>query len=126
VVGKLLASLREVERQLPPETEGKLIRHIQVFYSSNADAGEVGAHLATISLDLLDSERRNTSLNELRRLWLETTGPISDAVSVQFKEPVLGPAGQAISIRLQHNDLQQLSSTICSSYRALPGNCKPG
>ena len=110
VVAELLASLREAERQLPPEPEGELIRHVQVFYSNNADAGETGAHLATISLDLLDSERRNTSLNELRRRWLETTGSISDAVSVQFKEPVLGPAGQAISIRLQHDDLQQLSS----------------
>jgi len=29
---------------------------------------------------------------------------------VQFKEPRLGPAGQAISIRLQHDDLQLLSS----------------
>lgn len=110
VVADLLASLREAERQLPPEPEGELIRHVQVFYSNNADAGETGAHLATISLDLLDSERRNTSLNELRRRWLETTGSISDAVSVQFKEPVLGPAGQAISIRLQHDDLQQLSN----------------
>ena len=110
VVAELLASLREAERQLPPEPEGELIRHVQVFYSNNADAGETGEHLATISLDLLDSERRNTSLNELRRRWLETTGSISDAVSVQFKEPVLGPAGQAISIRLQHDDLQQLSS----------------
>ncbi|NCF36121.1 MAG: AcrB/AcrD/AcrF family protein [Gammaproteobacteria bacterium] len=110
VVSRLIASLREAERQLSPEDEGELIRHVQVFYSHNADAGEVGAHLATISLDLLDSERRKTSLNELRRLWLETTGSIADAVSVQFKEPVLGPAGQAIAIRLQHDDLQQLSN----------------
>jgi HAE1 family hydrophobic/amphiphilic exporter-1 len=110
IVAQLLTSLEQAQQRLPPEDEGELIRHIQVFYSNNADAGEEGAHLATISLDLLDSERRNTSLNELRRLWLETTGPITDAVSVQFKEPVLGPAGQAISIRLQHDDLQQLSN----------------
>lgn len=110
IVAQLLTSLEQAQQRLPLEDEGELIRHIQVFYSNNADAGEEGAHLATISLDLLDSERRNTSLNELRRLWLETTGSIADAVSVQFKEPVLGPAGQAISIRLQHDDLQQLSS----------------
>jgi HAE1 family hydrophobic/amphiphilic exporter-1 len=110
VVAKLIASLQQAREQLPAEAAGELIRHIQVFYSNNADAGEEGAHLATISLDLLDSEKRNTSLNELRRLWLETTGPIVDVVSVQFKEPVLGPAGQAISIRLQHDDLQRLSS----------------
>ena len=110
VVAKLIANLQQASEQLPPEAAGELIRHIQVFYSNNADAGEEGAHLATISLDLLDSEKRNTSLNELRRLWLETTGPIADVVSVQFKEPRLGPAGQAISIRLQHDDLQLLSS----------------
>jgi len=110
IVAKLLTSLEQAQQRLSPEDEGELIRHIQVFYSNNADAGEEGGHLATISLDLLDSERRNTSLNELRRLWLETTGPIADVVSVQFKEPVLGPAGQAISIRLQHDDLQQLSN----------------
>ncbi len=109
VVAHLIASLQQVREQLPTETQGELIRHIQVFYSDNADAGEEGAHLATISLDLLDSEKRDTSLNELRRLWLETSGPIADVVSLQFKEPVLGPAGQAISIRLQHDDLQQLS-----------------
>lgn len=109
VVAELIASLREAEKKLPPEDEGGLIRHIQVFYSNNADAGEEGAHLATISLDLLDSERRNTSLNELRRQWLQQTGSIADAVSIQFKEPQLGPAGQAISIRLQHDDLALLS-----------------
>jgi len=109
VVAHLIASLQQVREQLPAETRGELIRHIQVFYSNNADAGEEGAHLATISLDLLDSEKRNTSLNELRRMWLETSGPIADVVSLQFKEPVLGPAGQAISIRLQHDDLEQLS-----------------
>jgi HAE1 family hydrophobic/amphiphilic exporter-1 len=58
----------------------------------------IGLLVITISLDLLDSEKRNTSLNELRRLWLETSGPIADVVSLQFKEPVLGPAGQAISM----------------------------
>ena len=109
VVAELLASLQRAKSELPPEDDAELIKHIQVFYSNNADAGEEGAHLATISLDLLDSEKRNTSLNELRRLWRQSTPPITDAVSIQYKEPTLGPAGQAISIRLQGNDLQQLS-----------------
>lgn len=109
VVAELLASLQRAKSELPPEDGAELIKHIQVFYSNNADAGEEGAHLATISLDLLDSEKRHTSLNELRRLWRQSTPPIADAVSIQYKEPTLGPAGQAISIRLQGDDLQQLS-----------------
>ena len=110
VVAELLTSLQKTKEQLPAEDEGELIKHIQVFYSNNADAGEEGAHLATISLDLLDAEIRHTSLNELRRLWRQTTPAIPDAVSILYKEPALGPAGQAISIRLQGENLQQLSS----------------
>jgi len=121
LVARLLASLEQARQQLPAEPEGELIQHIQVFYSSNIDAGEEGPHLATISLDLLDAEKRNASLNDLRRLWMESTGPIVDALSVQFKEPQLGPAGQAISIRLQHDDLQQLSSAAWELQTWLEG-----
>jgi hydrophobic/amphiphilic exporter-1 (mainly G- bacteria), HAE1 family len=109
VVQILLASLQKSLAQLPPEDEAELVKNIQVSYSSNVDAGEEGVHLATISLDLLDAETRNNSLNDLRRLWLETTPAIADAISIQYKEPAFGPAGQAISIRLQGQDLPQLS-----------------
>ncbi|RDH81410.1 MAG: AcrB/AcrD/AcrF family protein [endosymbiont of Galathealinum brachiosum] len=119
VVAELITSLQTAVKQLPPEkrvidengheTEGQLIKQIQVFYGTNADAGEDGPHLATISLDLLDAEKRITSLNELRRTWLKMTPPIADAISIQFKEPTMGPAGKAISIRLQDNDLHRLS-----------------
>ncbi len=109
VVAILLESLKKSQSQLPPEQDGKLVKNIQVAYSVNADAGEEGAHLATISLDLLDAETRINSLNELRRLWLENTPAIADAISIQYKEPSFGPAGQAISIRLQGEDLNQLS-----------------
>lgn len=111
VVAELLSSLQKTKSNLPEEeNNAELIQHIQVFYSSNADAGEEGAHLATISIDLLDAEKRKASLNELRRLWLQLTPPIPDAVSILFKEPTLGPAGKAIAIRLQGENLQQLSN----------------
>ncbi len=110
VVMELLSSLKESVSQLPAEKEGDLIKQIQVFYSTNADAGETGAHLATISLDLLESEKREASLHDLRLRWLNNTPPIPDALSILYKEPVFGPAGQAISIRLQGDDLDQLSA----------------
>lgn len=109
VVSILLDSLKTSLVQLPPEDNADLVKNILISYSSNVDAGEEGAHLATISLDLLDAEIRNNSLNDLRRLWMETTPNIPDAISIQYKEPAFGPAGQAISIRLQGEDLQQLS-----------------
>ncbi|MEO0973624.1 MAG: efflux RND transporter permease subunit, partial [Pseudomonadota bacterium] len=111
VVAQLLDSLAAVTKSLPVEDEGDLIRHIRVSYGTNADAqGEQGAHLATISLDLLSAEQRQTSLKELRRRWIVATPAIPDAVSLQFKEPSLGPAGKAISIRLYGEDLERLSA----------------
>jgi len=109
VVSELINSLGIAAAKLPDEENGELIKHIQVWYGNNSDAGEEGAHLATISVDLLDSESRNASLNELRRLWRQANPAIPDAISIQFKEPSIGPAGKAISIRLQHDDLQTLS-----------------
>jgi len=109
VVDTLLSGLDTVKSKLPKENDGELIRQIQVSYGTNADAGEQGEHLATISVDLLDADKRHTSLNELRRLWKDATPTIADAISVQFKDAVLGPAGKAISIRLQGQDLNILS-----------------
>ncbi|MEO0424691.1 MAG: efflux RND transporter permease subunit [Pseudomonadota bacterium] len=124
VVAELLGTLQEVTQSLPADDDAALIRHVRISYGSNPDAGEQGAHLATISLDLLSAEERNTSLGELRRRWIDATPPIPDAVSLQFKEPALGPAGQAISIRLYGDDLEQLSSAsweLQNWLRGYPG-----
>jgi multidrug efflux pump subunit AcrB len=110
VVQTLLDSLTKTIQQLPEDPKGKLVKHIQIFYSENGDAQEQGGHLATISLDLLDAETRQTSLAELTQLWRKNTPVISDALSMQFKEPSFGPSGQAISIRLQGEDLNELSN----------------
>ncbi|SIS89665.1 efflux RND transporter permease subunit [Neptunomonas antarctica] len=108
VVTLLTTSLEKTLQQLPAEPDGKLIKNMTVLFSRNDDAHEAGSHLATISLDLLDAEKRHTSLVELQRLWRESTPQIRDAVSVQFKEPRHGPSGQAISIRLQGSNMDTL------------------
>ncbi len=110
VVQSLLDSLTQSLKELSKEPDGKkLVKNVQIFYSENSDAHGQGAHLATISLDLLDAETRHTSLAELEHLWRKNTPLIADALSIQFKEPMFGPSGQAISIRLQGDDLNQLS-----------------
>lgn len=109
VVASLLKGLKVTLADFPSQAEGDLVKTIQVSYGTNLDANEDGSHLATISLDLLDAEVRNTSLVTLKDQWRENTGLIADASSIQFKEPTFGPAGQAISIRLQGKDLEQIS-----------------
>ena len=109
VVDGLLVSLQRALAGLPEEPEGQLVRNIRIAFSENPESGEQGPHLATLVLDLLPAESRVTSLNELRRRWMEVSPPVPGAISIQFKEPAIGPAGQAISIRLAGDSLDALS-----------------
>ena len=79
---------------------GLLDAGLTVSRRTTGDASILTADLlfARARVDLLDAEKRETSLNQLRNLWKDETGSLPGVVSLQFKEPVLGPAGQAISI----------------------------
>lgn len=109
VVDNILDSLQAALSELPDEPDGKLVKNIKIAFSKNLDSGQEGGHLATITLDLLESEKRINSLNTLRRIWSEKFTPDPELISVQFKEPTIGPAGRAIAIRLQGDDLDELS-----------------
>lgn len=121
VVAQLHRSLNQTLAELPPEDDAELIKSRQTYFGYNAGANESGAHVASLYLDLLDAEKRNTSLYELKRHWETNTGLITDAVSVQFKEPTFGPGGQAISIRLQGPDLEQLAKASWELQQWLRG-----
>ncbi len=109
VVQQLLTGLKETSKKLGEKESEPLIKNIQVAYSQNKDASEEGAHLATISIDLLSTEKRQTTLAEFVPLWRKNSGDIPDAIGIQYKEPVIGPAGRAIEMRIIGNDLDQLS-----------------
>ena len=109
VVQQLLDGLEKTNKKLGEQESEPLITNIQVAYSQNKDASEEGAHLATISIDLLSAEKRLTTLAEFVPLWRKNTGDIPDVIGIQYKEPVVGPAGRAIEIRIIGNDLDQLS-----------------
>jgi len=109
VVDQLLKGLDETHQLLAEKESEPLLENVQVAYSKNKDSAEEGAHLATISIDLLAAEKRISTLAEFIPLWREKTGDIPDAVSVQFKEPVVGPAGRAIEIRISGQELEPLS-----------------
>jgi multidrug efflux pump subunit AcrB len=109
VVNQLLIGLNKTHQLLAEKESGLLLENIQIAYSKNTDSAEEGAHLATISIDLLAAEKRISTLAEFIPLWRKNSGDIPDAVSVQYKEPVIGPAGRAIEIRISGQDLKQLS-----------------
>ncbi len=85
------------------------VEAVTVKFSVHADAFESGPHLATISIDMLTAEDRDFSLNEFMDSWRAQAGTIPDAWSIAIKEPSIGPGGRAIFIRLQGEDLSELS-----------------
>ncbi|XPV74924.1 MAG: efflux RND transporter permease subunit [Desulfovibrio sp.] len=113
VVGKLTSALHELDKELTPfqPEERQLLQNVVVQYSVNNDAGESGPHVATVSADLLSAEERSTDINDFLNLWRDKVGDVPDVITIAFKEPVIGPAGQAIDIRLQGSDFAVLKES---------------
>jgi multidrug efflux pump subunit AcrB len=109
VMAKLLLALEQTAKTLDQNESEALIKNVQVNYGVHGDVPENGTHLATINLDLLSTEQRNTKMIELTSLWQKNSGDLPSVINIQFKEPKVGPAGRAIEIRLSGNDLNKLS-----------------
>ena len=110
VMDVLLAALEKTTHELDKDESEPLVKNIQVTYGVHGDVPENGTHLATISLDLLSTEQRNTYMAELTSLWRKNSGDLPSVIDVQFREPKVGPAGRAIEIRLSGSDLERLST----------------
>ncbi len=110
VVAKYVDKLDVINQKLKqaqPE-KANLVQHVTIEYNRNADAFEQGPHLATIRVDLLTAETRNTKLADFVRIWREEVGDIPGILSVSFKEPNVGPAGRAVEIQLHSSDINAL------------------
>ena len=112
IVARLEAGLEKTNAALTPLQPGgaELIRHVSVFYGVNKDAFEDGAHVATISVDLLPSEQRNSRPDDVMAMWRENTGTLPDVISLKYAEATIGPAGIAIDLRLKGDDLGALKA----------------
>ena len=112
-VEQLTEALSRVDAAFAPrQPDGRpLVRNVLIQYGRNADAFESGAHLATVTADLLQAEIRDARVDDVLNLWRDETGTVPDAVALSFKEPQIGPAGLPIEIRLQGDDLEALKAS---------------
>jgi len=112
IVAQLEAGLAKTNADMSPrQPDGaKLIRHVSVFYGMNRDAFEAGAHVATVSVDLLPSAQRLSRPDDIMEHWRNTVGPLPDVISLKYAESTIGPAGIAIDMRLKGDDLAALKS----------------
>ncbi|MCP4270451.1 MAG: efflux RND transporter permease subunit, partial [Gammaproteobacteria bacterium] len=121
VVQKLNQALGKTQLSLEENESESLVKAITVSYNENADAFENGPHLATITVDLLTAEQRNTKIQNFINMWRENAGTIAKALSITFKEPAIGPSGRAIEIRLSGSDYEALSKGSLNLQNFLSG-----
>lgn len=95
VVEKLVASANKVGDRYSKENQedSNLIRYITEQYNMNADAGESGPHVATVRLDLLSAETRESLIDDFIRDWRLESGDIAEPLSLVFKQPSMGLLG---------------------------------
>jgi len=110
VVKELTDAIAKVNEEFMPSQPGgqHLIQNVSVQYNANADAYESGPHVATVTADLLKAEKRNARVDDVMNRWRELTGHVPDVISLKFTEPVIGPAGRPIDIRVQGKNFHDL------------------
>ncbi len=104
----MIRSTHGFHREQPEGAD--LIRHVSVYYGLNRDAFETGAHVATVSVDLLPSAERTSRPDAIMELWRDIVGPVPDVISLKYAESTIGPAGIAIDLRLKGDDLELLKA----------------
>jgi len=109
VVSKTVGALEASNTLLSEKEDDDLVQNVRITYSQHADAFETGPHLATIAVDLLSAEKRESTIAELTNDWRARVGKLPGVLSIQYKQPQIGPAGRAIHIRLQGDDLDELA-----------------
>ncbi len=121
IVEQLSSALKAVDAEFSPAQPNgqQLVQDISVRYSQNLDAQETGAHVATVSADLLAAEIRNGSIDDILHSWRERVGTVADVISINYKEPVIGPAGVPIEIRLTGNDMGQIKAASLALQKEL-------
>ena len=110
VVRQLEDALKEVDEELSANTEGgkPLVLRVLTTFASNVDVKDNGPHTATITVDLLNSEERNVSADEMLKRWRTAVGPIPDLVQANFTQTALGPGGNDLEVELFGPDLTEL------------------
>ncbi len=110
VVEQLTTALDRVNAHFAPrQPDGQdLIGTVVAQFNENADAFENGPHVATVTVDLLEAESRDATIDEILEKWRTETGDLPGVIDVVFDEPAIGPAGRAIEMRIRGNDMVEL------------------
>ena len=130
VVRRLESSAMEVLRDIEREQGQKIFRHVlasigeqpfAVQAQRNAGGRGVGvtaSNIGEVNIELIPSEERSITSNEIVRRWRERTPPIPDVVELTFSADLLG-GGKAIDIQLAGRDLESLRQAVAETKARL-------
>ncbi|MEQ8784721.1 MAG: efflux RND transporter permease subunit [Pirellulaceae bacterium] len=126
IVERIESSLAEVNEHFKPRQPDQqdLIQLTSTTMGENFDADEVGSHTATVMVELLSTEVRDATCDEIIRMWREKIGEVPDAVSVTIDQYLPGPGGKPFEIQLQgqqYDRLKQVSLQLQGKLRDYPG-----
>lgn len=124
------SAARAVQRELEDEGSGPVIDHVltsvgqqpyQLEMAANRGQraeGVSGAHLGEVNLQLVPSEERSVSSDEILRRWRERIGHLPDARQLQFTSTLI-PSGEDIDVLLSHPDIEILQRASADLQRRL-------
>lgn len=123
VVSLITEALQRLDdTHTPQQPEGQpLVASYSVDFNTNEDAYESGPHVATVSVDLLSSEIRTVSMASVVQEWTDAVGTLPDVLALTIAESSRGPAGRAIEVRVQGDDLQELKDAATQCIRWFGG-----
>ena len=104
------AVLSELDEQQPVDAPSNFEYSISMVgghFGRHSANNEFGGHLAQIWIQLLESEKRELSANEVINRWRKKAGVVPDAETINFKSDIHS-AGNAVEIHLSMDDHDQL------------------
>ncbi len=106
VTAEVVSALKRMDSALAPSEADtpSLLRNVLVRFNENSDAGTTGAHLATVSVDLVEGSLRNVSNQKILKVWQKEIPATLDVRRIVITEAAVGPAGRAIELQLSHPD----------------------
>lgn len=112
IVENITIALNRVNDKYTSDQVGQksLVVNTSVSFNKNIDASESGPHVATVVADLITAEMRVGRIDNIINDWRTEVGELPDVLSINYKEPVIGPAGLPIDIRLSGADIDTLKA----------------
>ena len=121
LVASIVAALDDVDAELSPGTDGgaPLIERVLVRYATNPDVRDNGPHTATVTVDLLGSDSRNVTADDVAALWEELSGPLPDLAQSSFVQTSGTPGGADLDVQLSSRNLAELEAATASLFAQL-------